>query len=65
MKCWLERTSVKHPIADVRGKEGRTDPGLRAHEVNDLDFSVTRTTGITEKVSLQFRAEFFNLFTLI
>jgi hypothetical protein len=30
--------------------------------VNNIDFSVLKNTGITERVTLQFRAEFFNLF---
>ena len=38
------------------GRGGLTGPGLA-----DVDFSVFKNTGITEKTNLQFRAEFFNI----
>ncbi|MGD0435709.1 MAG: carboxypeptidase regulatory-like domain-containing protein, partial [Bryobacteraceae bacterium] len=47
------------PIPGTYGNVGRdvlTGPGLV-----DLDFSVLRNTNITERVHLQFRAEFFNI----
>ncbi len=48
------------PAAGTYGNVGRdvlTGPGLA-----QLDFSVLKTTTLTEKVRVQFRAEFFNLF---
>jgi hypothetical protein len=47
------------PIPGTYGNVGRdvlTGPGLA-----DLDFSVLKNTNITERVHLQFRAEFFNI----
>jgi hypothetical protein len=47
------------PIAGTYGNVGRgtlTGPGLA-----DVDVSLFKNTGITEKTTLQFRAEFFNI----
>ena len=48
------------PAAGTYGNVGRnvlTGPGLA-----QLDFSVLKTTALTEKVRMEFRAEFFNMF---
>lgn len=47
------------------GNESRVDPTLRAQGINNWDFSVWKITGLTERVSLDFRAEFFNLFNRV
>jgi hypothetical protein len=47
------------------GNESRVDPTLRAQGINNWDFSVSKITGLTERVSLDFRAEFFNLFNRV
>lgn len=44
------------------GNAPRVDPDLRQDFVNNWDFSVSKRTGITEQVYLQFTAEFFNAF---
>jgi hypothetical protein len=36
-------------------------PNLRLHAVPQLDMSINKTTRINEQMSIQFRAEFFNL----
>jgi hypothetical protein len=47
------------------GDESRLDPKLRAQGINDWDFSASKTTPVTERVSLDFRAEFFNVFNRV
>jgi hypothetical protein len=44
------------------GNESRVDSSLRAAGINNFDFAVFKKTGITERINLEFRTEFFNLF---
>ena len=44
------------------GSESRTDPTLRTPGIRNFDFAVFKRTSITERVGLEFRTEFFNLF---
>jgi hypothetical protein len=56
---WFNPNAFVIPAAGTWGNLGRgvyTGPGLA-----DVDFSVFKTTTITERLRLQFRAEFFNL----
>jgi Carboxypeptidase regulatory-like domain len=43
------------------GNESRVDPYLRGESIDNWDISAVKTTGLTEKVNLVFRAEVFNL----
>ena len=47
------------------GNESRVDSTLRAQGINNWDFSVSKITRLTERVDLDFRAEFFNLFNRV
>jgi hypothetical protein len=47
------------------GDESRFDPTLRAQGINNWDFSASKLTSVTERVSVDFRAEFFNLFNRV
>ena len=47
------------------GNESRLDPTLRAQGINNWDFSVSKLTHLTERASLDFQAEFFNLFNRV
>lgn len=47
------------------GNEARLDPTLSAQGINNWDFSVSKMTRLTERVGLDFRAEFFNLFNRV
>jgi len=47
------------------GNESRFDPNLRAQGINNWDFSVSKVTTLTERASLDFRTEFFNLFNRV
>jgi hypothetical protein len=62
---WFNTGCFSQPGSYSFGNESRTDPQLRAHGVNNVDFAVFKTTGITERVKLQFRTEFFNLFNRV
>jgi hypothetical protein len=56
---WFNPAAFVVPAPGTYGDLGRgvyTGPGLA-----DFDFSLFKTTGITEKTNLQFRAEFFNI----
>jgi outer membrane receptor protein involved in Fe transport len=44
------------------GNESRTDPKLRADGIKNFDFSLTKATSLSERVKLNFSAEFFNIF---
>ena len=57
---WFNKTAFAAPAAGTFGSSGRnTIIGPRLHIV---DFSVSKATKFNERVALQFRTEFFNLF---
>ena len=57
---WFNPGAFLLPAPGTYGNIGRGT--LRGPGLADVDFSVFKNTGITEKTNLQFRAEFFNLF---
>ena len=61
---WFDTTCFTQPPAFTSGDEARVDPILRAQGINNLDFALFKTTnfGPGERLGLQFRTEFFNLF---
>ena len=63
----MERTApqVYRPTPGSRPKtsgSGGTDPALRSTTQRATDLSVFKNNRIAERINLQFRAEFFNLF---
>jgi hypothetical protein len=56
---WFNPAAFVVPIAGTYGNVGRGV--LRGPGLADVDFSVFKNTGITEKTNLQFRAEVFNI----
>jgi hypothetical protein len=57
---WFNKAAFERPADGTFGTSGRnTIIGPRLHIV---DFSVSKATKFNERVALQFRAEFFNLF---
>jgi Carboxypeptidase regulatory-like domain len=59
---WFNTGCFSQPSAYGFGKESRTDPHVRSQGRDNWDFAATKTTSIHEALSLEFNAEFFNLF---
>jgi hypothetical protein len=59
---WFNTACFAAPQQWGFGDESRTDPVLRTPGINNFDFAVFKRTPITERVGLEFRTEFFNLF---
>ena len=56
---WFDATAFSLPIAGTYGDVGRN--ALNGPGLEDVDFSLFKTTQITERFNVQFRAEFFNV----
>ncbi|HXA53126.1 MAG TPA: TonB-dependent receptor [Candidatus Acidoferrum sp.] len=63
--AWFKTSCYSVPGPFEFGNEPRVSPMLRAQGVNNFDFSVSKRTDITERMGLEFRAEFFNLFNRV
>ena len=61
----LNPTCFTAPGPFALGNEPRVDPTLRAQGVNNWDFSLSKRTPISERVSLAFGAELFNVFNRV
>ncbi len=61
---WINAACFSTPAPYTFGNEPRVDPSLRAQGPANFDFALFKTTsfGPSEKLGVQFRAEFFNLF---
>ncbi len=61
---WFNTACFTAPADFTFGNEARVDPTLRSSGVNNWDFSLFKRTrfGPDEKLGLEFRSEFFNLF---
>jgi hypothetical protein len=59
---WFNTTCFAAPPQWGFGNETRVDASLRAAGINNFDFAAFKRTTITERVGLEFRTEFFNLF---
>ncbi|MGH9660860.1 MAG: carboxypeptidase regulatory-like domain-containing protein, partial [Bryobacteraceae bacterium] len=59
---WFDTSVFSQPPAFAFGNTARTLPDVRTPGTVNFDFSVTKVTAITERVSTQLRAEFFNGF---
>ena len=66
VNCYVWPTSSSDPTGLVTfGNEPRVDPELRMDGQKNFDFSLQKSTNIFESASLQFRAEFFNIFNRV
>jgi hypothetical protein len=61
---WFNTACFSAPADFTFGNESRTDSHLRGDGVKNFDFSLFKRTrfGPDEKIGLEFRTEFFNLF---
>ena len=59
---WFNTSCFATPPDWGPGTEARVDPVLRGPGINNFDFAVFKRTTIGEKMGIEFRTEFFNLF---
>ncbi len=57
---WFDTTQFVNPPDFTFGNISRLLPDVRGPGITNLDFSVLKSTTITERVAVQFRAESFN-----
>ena len=64
LNAWFNTSCFSQPDAFVFGNEPRVDSSLRLQGIVNFDFAVFKRTafGPAERMGLEFRAEFFNLF---
>jgi hypothetical protein len=59
---WFNTSCFAAPPQWGFGSESRTDSTLRTPGINNFDFAVFKRTNIGERMGVEFRTEFFNLF---
>jgi hypothetical protein len=59
---WYNTAAFAPVPAYTWGTAPRTLPSTRSDQLANFDFSLFKNTAITERISLQFRSEFFNIF---
>ncbi|MEP7363487.1 MAG: carboxypeptidase regulatory-like domain-containing protein [Acidobacteriota bacterium] len=59
---WFDTTQFTLPAAFTNGNVGRTLPDVRGPSFLNTDLSLIKNTAINERITLQFRAEYFNVF---
>ena len=60
--AWFNTACFTDPAPYTFGNEGRTDATLRQDGIENFDFAIFKRTYFTERMNLEFRTEFFNLF---
>jgi hypothetical protein len=59
---WFNTACFTAPPDFGPGTEARVDPTLRGPGINNFDFAIFKRTNIGERLGIEFRTEFFNLF---
>ena len=59
---WFNTSCFAAPPDFGPGTESRVDPVLRGPGINNFDFAVFKRTQMGERMGIEFRTEFFNLF---
>jgi hypothetical protein len=59
---WFNTNCFAPPPQWGYGTEARVDPVLRGPGINNFDFALFKRTKVTERLGVEFRAEFFNIF---
>ncbi len=59
---WFNTACFAAPPDFGPGTEARVDPTLRGPGINNFDFAIFKRTNIGERLGIEFRTEFFNLF---
>jgi len=59
---WFNTSCFATPPDWGFGSEARVDPTLRGDGAKNFDFAIFKRTTIAERVGIEFRTEFFNLF---
>ena len=62
LQQWFNTSVFSQPDAFTFGTTGRTLPDVRSPGIVNFDFSLLKKFRLTERVKLEFRPEFFNLF---
>jgi hypothetical protein len=65
LTAWFNTACFVTPPSGTLGNLARTFTGVRSPGIANYDFSVFKSTAITERFSLQFRTEFFNIFNRV
>ena len=58
---WFDTSSITIPEPYTFGNMGRLHPSLRTDFIEAFDFSIFKNFSVTERLQVQFRAEWFNL----
>jgi hypothetical protein len=59
---WFNTGCFADPPDYGPGTESRVDPTLRGPGINNFDFAIFKRTQVTERLGVEFRTEFFNIF---
>jgi len=59
---WFNTSCFANPPDYGPGSEARVDPTLRGPGINNFYFAIFKRTKVTERLGVEFRTEFFNIF---
>jgi hypothetical protein len=62
INAWFNKACFANHAGYGFGDESRVDATLRQQGVDNFDFAIFKKTSITERLNVEFRTEFFNLF---